>query len=203
MNLVFNYIFTQYIYIYFKPIKIVCFKGSDNNGLIVRGKHRLIVNEIQESVRQMRTMSKTLTWKPIPLFRRSPSTNSSSRSRLRSISRSVNNVNFKGINPILPKNIHLLTLEPWDHNYVLLRLEHFYEINEDSDYSTPTDISLRNLFTTFRIIHVKEMTLSANQELWKSERNRLKWRPDFDPYENYTSAFDRIDNSGSFKFTIL
>ncbi|CAG2183066.1 unnamed protein product, partial [Oppiella nova] len=71
----------------------------------------------------------------------------------------------------------------------------FYEINEDSEFSTPTDVSLRNLFTTFRIISVKEMTLSANQELSVSERKRMVWTPDFDPYANYKSAYDRIDNS--------
>lgn len=141
----------------------------------------------------MRTMSKTLTWKPIPLFRRSSTT--AMRSRLRSVSHSDDYINFKGINKMLPKNIHILTLEPWDNHFILLRLEHFYEINEDSEQSTPTDVSLRNLFTTFRIIYVKEMTLSANQELTESERKRMVWTPDFDPYANYKSAFGKIDDS--------
>lgn len=162
--------------------------------MIVRGKHRLFINGIKSSVRQMRTMSKTLTWKPIPLFRRA--IGSTMRSRLRANSRPDDYISFVGINNLLPKNIHLLTCEPWDDNQILLRLEHFYEINEDSEYSTPTDVSLRNLFTTFRIIEVREMTLSAAQDLNQSKRKRMVWNPEFDPYANYKSAYERIGNSG-------
>ena len=145
-------------------------------------------------------MCKTLTWKPIPMMRKSSTANP--RTRLRSNTRSDDFINFVGINHLMPKNIHLLTLEPWDNNYVLIRLEHFYEINEDSEFSTSTDVSLRNLFTTFRIISVKEMTLSANQLLSESERKRMVWSADFDPYANYKSAYDRIDNSGIIKYFI-
>ena len=169
-------------------IHCLLFAGYDNKGLVVRGKHRLIINGIQDSVRQMRTMSKTLTWKPLPLFRRRTG---AQRSRTRSDSRPDDYINFIGINNLLPKNIHLLTLEPWDDNYILIRLEHFYEINEDPDYSTPTEVSLRNLFTTFRIISVKEMSLSAIRDVNEAKANRMTWKADFDPYANYKSAFDR------------
>ena len=44
----------------------------------------------------------------------------------------------------LPRNIHLLTLEEWNGpNQILLRLEHLYEKDEDSELSTNVTVSLK------------------------------------------------------------
>ena len=166
--------------------------GHDRRGLIVRGKHRVIVNGIYESVRQMKTMSKTLTWKPIPTFKENLKTaGPGSRGNYYYASRSAESTNFVGINELLPKNVHLLTLEPWDDMRVLIRLEHFFEINEDFEYSKPAQVSLRNLFTSFRIIDVTEMTLSANQEYRFAMTKRFKWTSYMNPNENYTYQYNK------------
>ncbi|RWS28463.1 lysosomal alpha-mannosidase-like protein [Leptotrombidium deliense] len=168
--------------------------GVDRKGLIVRGKHRVFVNDIQESIRQMRIMSKTLTNRPIFAFRRRPV---SPRHKARSTmySHSTNDYStYVGLNRKLPANIHLLTLEPLEENRVLLRLEHFFEINEDLKYSRPRRVSLRDLFTPFRITEAYEMNLSANEEKKYSDYKRFKFVEQFDPYLNYTNVLDEIDN---------
>ena len=43
----------------------------------------------------------------------------------------------------LPANVHLLTLEQWAENEILLRLEHQFELNEDKAYSKPVTVSLK------------------------------------------------------------
>ena len=47
----------------------------------------------------------------------------------------------------LPRNVRLLTLEQFLGEFLLLRLEHFYELDEDAELSKPATVSLRvNVF---------------------------------------------------------
>jgi len=43
----------------------------------------------------------------------------------------------------LPENVHLLTLEQWHSGKFLLRLEHFYQKNEDKKLSQVAEVSLK------------------------------------------------------------
>ena len=79
--------------------------GKDGNGLVVRGTHRIIIDGIEESVPQMKTMSKSITWKPLPTFDILPEITDFA-------SRPINSWHFSGMNQPLPENIHLLSLEP-------------------------------------------------------------------------------------------
>lgn len=53
----------------------------------------------------------------------------------------------------LPKNVQILTLEPWKGTHFLLRLEHILEGNDDDSASTPVTVNLNVsatcLFTVF------------------------------------------------------
>ncbi|XP_023318565.1 lysosomal alpha-mannosidase isoform X1 [Trichogramma pretiosum] len=74
----------------------------------------------------------------------------------------------------LPKNVKILTLEPWKEGEVLLRLEHLFEKDESPKYSVPASVDLKELFSTFTIHSVRETVLSANQ--WIEDLNRLQWQ---------------------------
>jgi len=82
---------------------------------------------------------------------------------------------------VIPKNIHILTLENWPDanlqnqgNKVLLRLEHIFEVQEDrSNMSKPVSIELDGLFKAFDISSVEEVTLGANLQVEKL--HRLQW----------------------------
>lgn len=88
--------------------------GEDGRGLVVRGKHKLLLNTFQESLRQIRTVSKTLMWRPVATFSRETSLSTPHMSPLKRL-------RYSGITRSLPMNVHLLTLEPWENNWVLLR----------------------------------------------------------------------------------
>ena len=163
------------------------FQGHNFEGLVVRGKHRLIVDGIQESVRFLRKLSKTTSWNPLYLFRNSPKLHSRNL---------VHNLNFVGTLDKLPVNIHLLSLEQWDDSRVLLRLEHFYEINEDFKYSRETEVKFNDLFSTFIITDIQEMNLAGTEELNASENSKMRWAAESNPYENYTSVFSSIFTKG-------
>lgn len=154
----------------------------------MRGRHRLIVDGVQESVRFLRKLSKTTSWTPLYLFRNSPKVHSRNL---------VANLNFVGTMEQLPVNIHLLSLEQWDESRILIRLEHFYEINEDFKYSRETEVKLNNLFSTFIITDVREMNLQGTEYLDESEAGKMRWIAESNPYENYTSVFSSIFTKGS------
>ncbi|KAL1517913.1 hypothetical protein ABEB36_001613 [Hypothenemus hampei] len=86
----------------------------------------------------------------------------------------LNRMEFNGLGVVLPQNIHILTLEPWDNFTFLLRLEHVIAKGEDVSFSQPITINLSELFTTFQIISARETTLGANK--WLDESEKLSFR---------------------------
>ena len=70
---------------------------------------------------------------------------------------------YSSVTQELPINIHLLTLEDWitdSKNRILLRLEHFFEAQEDPEgLSKPVDLDLQGLFKTFDIENMEEVIL--------------------------------------------
>ncbi|XP_011151265.1 lysosomal alpha-mannosidase isoform X1 [Harpegnathos saltator] len=81
-----------------------------------------------------------------------------------------------GLNKLLPPNVHILTLEPWKDDTILLRLEHLFEVGEAQQMSQPVEVNIQDLFSTFSILSIEETTLGANQRL--SDMNRMKWEPE-------------------------
>nr|CAD7414004.1 unnamed protein product [Timema poppensis] len=97
----------------------------------------------------------------------------------------------------LPSNVHLLTLEPWKDQAVLLRLEHFLEKNEDPILSRDADVNIKNysslkqeLLAPLTVLSVNETTLDGSQ--WLSEVDRLQWNVTVT--EERTPTFHQINN---------
>ena len=64
----------------------------------------------------------------------------------------------------ISSNLHLLTLDQLTSNQYLIRLERFFELNEDPIYSQPIQIDLQLLFESLgEIMNVTEMILTANR----------------------------------------
>jgi lysosomal alpha-mannosidase len=43
---------------------------------------------------------------------------------------------------LLPANVNLLSLEPWENNAIVMRLEHIYQTDEDAVLSTVATINI-------------------------------------------------------------
>ena len=140
--------------------------GPDGKGLVVRGKHFVFFKAANESAKSYRDLSQRLFMSPLITF--SPLTQSISDYQ------NKYKISYSGLNRDLPQNIHLLTLEKWKQNEILVRFEHFYESEDKNELSKATEIDLKDLFKQFNIKSIRETTLSANQLL--SETNRLKWK---------------------------
>lgn len=71
----------------------------------------------------------------------------------------------------LPQNVHLLTFEPWKDGTILIRFEHILERDEDLEYSNPVTFNFFDVFHSFNVYELRELTLAANQ--WLSETQRM------------------------------
>ncbi|KAL1517914.1 hypothetical protein ABEB36_001614 [Hypothenemus hampei] len=72
-------------------------------------------------------------------------------------------------NSSLPRNVHLLTLEPWGPSTVLLRLENFIG-KEDPVNSGNSTVNIQDLFSGFKVVSLRETNLAANKWLEETER---------------------------------
>lgn len=93
---------------------------------------------------------------------------------------------FSGLSQSLPKNVHLLTFEPWKSDSILVRFEHILEKDEDKKYSQNATFSLIDVFDFFNVADVRETTLAGNQ--WLNEAERFKFRADSENFEQIPSS---------------
>ncbi|XP_071953152.1 lysosomal alpha-mannosidase-like [Antedon mediterranea] len=137
--------------------------GQFGDGLIIRGKHFVLLSSPAKSASLHRNLAEQLYMAPsISFFKASADW------------QIKYNLSGSFLHKNLPANVHLLTLELWDSNTALIRLEHQYEKDEDPDLSTNVTVSFKNLFVSFDVLSVREVSLSANQ--FAEDATRLKWK---------------------------
>ncbi|XP_041364286.1 lysosomal alpha-mannosidase-like [Gigantopelta aegis] len=168
--------------------------GLDRKGLIVRGSHYMFLDSIDSSAALHRDLAEKLFMAPSISFTTEKMAYADWSKKFRT--------NWSGLKQSLPDNVHLLTLEqfagsgpaPSVKQPYLLRLEHFYERNEDTRLSQPVTVSLKDLFVPFDVTNVVELTLGANMPL--SQLNRLKWKTtDGQPKKDTTLRFEPASSS--------
>ncbi|XP_050536747.1 lysosomal alpha-mannosidase-like [Daktulosphaira vitifoliae] len=143
---------------------------SYGTGLVVRGQHYLTFGTIDKQFSVQRLLAQRKLLRPQYFLSKKDSVVKQNE-LLKEIT-----MQYSSMRNSLPKNVQLLTLEPWKENTILLRLEHIFEYNEDKNLSKPVTLNLEDLFTNFRITSLHETTLGANQ--WLSENSRLSWKTD-------------------------
>jgi lysosomal alpha-mannosidase len=135
-------------------------------GLVVRGKHYLIVETPAESAAYHRIGSQRLFMRPLATFAlpAMPYANYSAAYRQ----------TWSALTDTLPDNVHLLTLDQLSAKEFLVRVEHFFELNEDATYSHPVTFDLQSLFKSIGTISTSvEMALGGNLAL--ADMHRLDW----------------------------
>jgi lysosomal alpha-mannosidase len=135
-------------------------------GLVVRGRHYIILETPATSALHHRVASQNLYMHPIATISLPQSTfaNYSAAYRL----------TWSALTDVLPLNVHLLTLDQLGGKDFLVRVENFFELNEDDTYSHPVTFDLQSLFKMIGTISVAtELTLGANLPL--ADMKRLEW----------------------------
>ncbi|CAF1285170.1 unnamed protein product [Adineta steineri] len=160
-------------------------------GLVVRGKHFLIVERPEFSALYHRIAAQRLFMNPLKTY------------ALPNMSYVNYSINYRqtwsalnGSQP-LPTNIHLLTFDQLTSKVFLIRLEHFFELKEDANLSRPVQIDLQSLFNVFgNITDFVELNLTGNLPL--NQMNRLVWKTN-----NNESSYWKPKDSSPLKSTIV
>jgi lysosomal alpha-mannosidase len=135
-------------------------------GLVVRGKHVVIVETPSDSAILHRVNAQQLYMHPIATF------------ALTNVSYNTYSARYhqtwSALADTMPLNIHLLTFEQLETDQYLIRIEHFFEQNEDATFSKSVQVDLQKLLNSQgKIIDLVELTLSANLPL--TDMKRLNW----------------------------
>lgn len=137
-------------------------------GLVVRGTHRVTVSPLNQASLLHRPLAQALYAAPALFF--APLDPASYMEQC--------NTSCSALAQPLPSNVHLLTLEHWSKDQVLLRVEHFYETKDNAgDLSKPANFSLQASFVR-TITSVSEMNLAVTKT--KDETRRLEFPAECD-----------------------
>lgn len=135
-------------------------------GLVVRGKHILILESPASSARIHRVTSQQLFMHPIVTYAL-PQISYANYSN-------AYHQTWSALSESMPLNVHLLTFDQLSPKKFLIRVEHYFEFNEDATYSQPAKVDLQALFKSLgTITDLTELTLGANLPL--SQLHRLDW----------------------------
>lgn len=143
--------------------------GLDGDGLIVRGIHRLSIDPLQTNVATRRGALADLYYRPHHTFALLAGTTPSQWL-------AAHAANFTALSAPLPPQLHLLSVQAFDAQHVLIRLAHSYESGDGAMAGNVT-VALGSLFAPssgFRITAVTEMTLIANQPLAAAPQTTYK-----------------------------
>lgn len=137
-------------------------------GLVVRGTHRVTVSPLAQASLLHRPLAQALYAAPALFF--APVDAKTYMEQC--------NTSCSALSKPLPPNVHLLTLEHWSEDKVLLRVEHFYEKKDHAgDLSKPANFSLKASFVR-TITDVSEMNLAVTKTM--EEACRLEFEAERD-----------------------
>ncbi|KAJ0110576.1 hypothetical protein Patl1_02545 [Pistacia atlantica] len=141
---------------------------DDCRGLMIQGKYYFKIDLLGEGAKWRRSFGQEI-YSPLLLAFTEEDGDNWTNSHVST---------FSGIDSsyTLPDNVAIVTLQELDDGKVLLRLAHLYEVAEDKDLSTMTNVELKKLFPSEKIGKVTETSLSANQERREMEKKRLVWK---------------------------
>ena len=143
--------------------------GVNGNGLVVRGKHYLFIDKIENSMKRVKAFSKRLFWKPLPLF--VPISQKSNELETKSDVKPFNGITFR--NEKIDSFLHLLTFEELEPNVLFVRVEYILETNESNDDSIK--ISLNELFSGIEVLTVIETSLTGAELMSDMMSRKYKW----------------------------
>jgi lysosomal alpha-mannosidase len=147
--------------------------GQFGTGLIIRGRHWVVLDTVEESAAIHRILGEQLLLRPTLVFHQDSTPVSE-------YTRKYNTEYSFSSGSSLPTNVHLLTLQHWEERKVLLRFEHLFEKGEDGELSKPAVIDLNDkIFQYLELSTLTELGLAANVKL--EDIKRLSWKTEGEP----------------------
>ena len=137
-------------------------------GLVVRGTHRLSLEPDAAAARVRRPLADRIYAAPHVFFGSevAPTAATPMAGAQSASARS------SALGMSLPPNVNLMTLHALSEHTVLLRLSHQFGVGEDANLSLPTRVSIRDLFATWNVTDIREVSLTNNQDKADLRRRR-------------------------------
>ena len=148
--------------------------GCVCQGLTVRGRHWLVLDEVSGAHARRRELEELLTFPPLLTFASVADGQASALGVQR----------LSLLRHALPGNVRLTT---WTSNYAefhdgrhLLRFAHAYEVGEHETLSEPARFSLKDVFssTYLELEQAEETSLTADRSVQDVEDSKYPWRVD-------------------------
>jgi len=133
-------------------------------GLVVRGRHLLTLTNPSDASKVWRPLQDQLYMDLLPFF---PNQAAPTYRK-----------NYTALAKALPRNVQLVTLQPWDKEFLLMRLAHQYGKGEDATLSDAVTFSLEGLFAGQVILEVQERGLAATISRKEVLSRRISWKID-------------------------
>ena len=135
-------------------------------GLVVHGRHTLILQPPSLSARYHRVLSQQSYMHPLATYSLTQQTYDQYSTAYHQT--------WSALADTLPLNVHLLTLDQLTDKDYLVRVENYFELYEDNTYGQPVTFDLQLIFRTIgTITNMVELTLNANLAL--ANLQRLSW----------------------------
>ena len=138
------------------------------DGIVSRGRHVLLLSPALSGLRELRTR---MDQEFLPL---STYFGVSSGDLAKDLSAEI-----AMLKPVLaselPVNVHLMTLQQWQHDSVLVRLSHQFAVEEDAELSGAVVVDVAALLSPLKPVSMTEMTVTANQDRVGMLSKKLRW----------------------------
>ena len=139
-------------------------------GLVVRGTHRLSLEPDAAAARVWRPLADRVYAAPHVFFG-SEVAPTAATPMAGALTASAS-ARSSALGMSLPPNVNLMTLHALSEHTVLLRLSHQFGVGEDANLSLPTRVSIRDLFATWNVTDIREVSLTNNQDKADLRRRR-------------------------------
>ncbi|XP_026325478.1 lysosomal alpha-mannosidase-like [Hyposmocoma kahamanoa] len=154
---------------------------SQGRGLVVRGKHRLLFSDGNNKKNSIREKKQVIEFHLQPIILISESSQIPLEKWLKLTHKDVSFTNT------LPEGIHLLTVEPFGDNKILLRLENYLDVGDKKHDAI--DVNLATIFKTITVTSYKETKLAGN--MWKTDYKKHHWRHEAAFSTNFNDDYGR------------
>ncbi|KAK6112469.1 Glycosyl hydrolases 38 C-terminal domain family protein [Brugia pahangi] len=139
--------------------------GDTGQGLVVRGRHWIIMESPENSSKLHRPLAFELYNSPLITFaERKMAPWDYGRAFI---------AEYSALNRPLPLAINVLTMEMLAPKRIIIRFEHIFQGDDDKNLAQPIEFNLKGLFTAFDIISMEELNLATMKKrtFTKFERN--------------------------------
>lgn len=137
------------------------------DGITITGRQYLLLSPLKDGMKELRVAMDKIFLPFSKFYSKEQEKNEGTAAPLSAAQR---------LSADLPINAHVVSLEKFGPNQLLLRLAHQFAVEEDAEYSQPVQVDVAKLLASFKPLSLTELTLSANQDKATQQKEKVQWQ---------------------------